>query len=138
MNKKKLNQAGFTLLELLVVMVIIGLLIGYVAPNYFNQLGKSEVKVTKAQVNALSKALDAYRLDNGHYPSQDAGLNALNTQPADETNWHGPYLQKNIPPDPWGHNYIYRIPGDKTDYDLFSYGKDGKSGGIGEDADIYN
>ena len=138
MNKKKLNQAGFTLLELLVVMVILGLLIGYVAPNYFNQLGKSEVKVAKAQVNALAKALDAYRLDNGHYPSQDAGLNALNTQPIDEPNWHGPYLQKNIPLDPWGHTYIYRIPGDKSEYDLFSYGKDGKSSGANEDADIYN
>ena len=113
------NQKGFTLLELLVVMVIIGLLVSYVAPNYFAQLGKSEVKVAKAQINAITKALDSYRLDNGHYPSQESGINALNVAPPDESNWKGPYLQKNVPLDPWGHPYVYRIPGEKNDYDLF-------------------
>jgi general secretion pathway protein G len=132
------NQKGFTLLELLVVMVIIGLLVSYVAPNYFAQLGKSEVKVAKAQINAITKALDSYRLDNGHYPSQESGVNALNIAPPNEPNWKGPYLQKNIPLDPWGQPYIYRIPGEKNEYDLFSYGKDGKSGGNNDDADIYN
>jgi general secretion pathway protein G len=135
-NKK--NHKGFTLLELLVVMVIIGLLVSYVAPNYFSQLGKSEVKVARAQISALTKALDAYRLDVGHYPPQEIGLNALNTAFPEELNWRGPYLQKAIPQDPWGNNYIYQIPGSKNDYDLFSYGKDGKPGGISDNADIYN
>ena len=134
----KNNHKGFTLLELLVVMVIIGLLVSYVAPNYFSQLGKSEVKVAKAQINALTKALDAYRLDVGHYPPQEIGLAALNTPFPEELNWRGPYLQKTIPQDPWGNNYIYQIPGSKNEYDLFSYGKDGKPGGISDNADIYN
>lgn len=132
------RQVGFTLLELLVVMVIIGLLVGYVAPKYFAQLGKSEVKATRAQIGAISKALDVYRLDTGHYPSQEAGLNALNTAPANEPKWQGPYLQKAVPLDSWGQPYIYRIPGEKNDYDLFSYGKDGKPGGTDDNADIYN
>jgi general secretion pathway protein G len=132
------RQVGFTLLELLVVMVIIGLLVGYVAPKYFAQLGKSEVKAVRAQIGAISKALDVYRLDTGHYPSQEAGLNALNTAPANEPKWQGPYLQKAVPLDSWGQPYIYRIPGEKNDYDLFSYGKDGKPGGTDDNADIYN
>lgn len=132
------RQVGFTLLELLVVMVIIGLLVGYVAPKYFAQLGKSEVKAARAQIGAISKALDVYRLDTGHYPTQEAGLNALNTAPANETKWQGPYLQKAVPLDSWGQPYVYRIPGEKNDYDLFSYGKDGKPGGTDDNADIYN
>ncbi len=129
---------GFTLLELLVVMVIIGLLVGYVAPKYFAQLGKSEVKAARAQINSLSKALDLYRLDTGHYPTQDEGLNALNTAPSNEPKWQGPYLQKEVPLDPWGKAYVYRIPGEKNEYDLFSYGKDNKPGGTEDNADIYN
>lgn len=138
--KKSPNGAsrGFTLLELLVVMVIIGLLVGYVAPRYFSQLGKSEVKAAKAQINALEKALDVYRLDNGHYPGTDLGLAALVAQPANETRWAGPYLSKGVPPDPWGNPYVYRVPGERGDFDLISYGKDGKPGGNGEDADIRN
>ena len=132
------HQAGFTLLELLVVMVIIGLLVGYVAPQYFSQLGKSEVKAARAQVAAIGKALDIYRLDNGHYPSQEQGLNALVERPADDKNWAGPYLAKAVPPDPWGNSYIYKVPGEHGDYDVISYGKDGKPGGSGEDADIRN
>lgn len=135
---RTLREAGFTLLELLVVMVIIGLLVGYVGPKYFAQLGKSEVKAAKAQLSAISKALDVYRLDTGHYPNQEMGLNALNAAPANEPKWQGPYLQKAVPVDPWGQPYNYRIPGEKSDYDLFSFGKDGKAGGTGEDADIYN
>jgi len=95
--KKQVRQQGFTLLELLVVMVIIGLLAGYVGPKYFAQIGKSEVKTAKAQLDSLSKALDQYRLDNGHYPSTENGLEALNTAPADEEKWRGPYLQKKSP-----------------------------------------
>src|SRR3954467_4132909 len=93
---------GFTLLELLVVMVIIGLLAGYVGPRYFAQVGKSEVKVARAQVDPLEKALDQYRLDIGHYPSNEQGLASLNTAPANEPKWAGPYLKKPVPLDPWG------------------------------------
>ncbi len=128
--------AGFTLLELLVVMVIIGLLAGYVAPRYFAQIGKSEVKTAKAQVDALEKALDQYRLDTGHYPTTEQGLAALFTRPANEPKWDGPYLRKQVPPDPWGKPYVYRQPGEHGDYDLLSYGKDGQPGGSGEAADI--
>lgn len=130
---------GFTLLELLVVMVIIGLLAGYVGPKYFAQVGKSEIKVAKSQMVALEKALDQYRLDTGHYPTSDEGLAALNAKPANETKWDGPYLKKNVPPDPWGNPYIYKIPGEHgSEFDLYSYGKDGQPGGEGEAADIYN
>jgi len=132
------RNAGFTLLELLVVMVIIGLLVGYVGPKYFAQLGKSEVKAAKQQIAGLGKALDIYRLDTGHYPQQDIGLQALETAPANETKWRGPYIEKAVPLDPWGQAYVYKIPGEHSEYDLFSYGKDGKPGGTGEDADISN
>ena len=129
---------GFTLLELLVVMVIIGLLVGYVAPRYFSQIGKSEVKAARAQIDALGKALDMYRLDTGHYPPADIGLNALVQAPSGETRWAGPYLSKGVPNDPWGNPYQYRIPGTAGDFDLLSTGKDGKPGGSNEDADISN
>ncbi|BAK77919.1 type II secretion system protein G [Pseudogulbenkiania sp. NH8B] len=131
-------ERGFTLLELLVVMVIIGLLAGYVAPRYFAQVGKAEVKTARAQIDALEKALDQYRLDTGHYPSSEQGLNALYTRPSDEPKWEGPYLKKGVPLDPWGTAYQYRKPGEHGEYDLFSYGKDGQAGGSGEDADIGN
>ena len=129
---------GFTLLELLVVIVIIGVLAGYVAPRYFAQVGKSEVQVARAQIDALDKALDQYRLDTRRYPTGEQGLEALVTRPANEPNWNGPYLKKAIPNDPWGRPYVYRLPGQKGDYDLISYGRDGKPGGAGEDADIVN
>lgn len=127
---------GFTLLELLVVMVIIGLLAGYVGPRYFSQIGKSEVKAAKAQIDALEKALDQYRLDTGHYPRQEHGLAALRTRPVSEPKWDGPYLKKDVPPDPWGNPYVYRFPGMHGDFDLISFGKDGKPGGDGEGADV--
>jgi general secretion pathway protein G len=129
---------GFTLLELLVVVAIIGLLAGYVAPRYFGQVGKSEVSAAKAQLDALEKSLDQYRLDTGHYPSNELGLNALVQKPPNEPKWSGPYLRKAVPSDPWGKPYIYKIPGEKGDYDLLSYGKDGQPGGTGEDADLTN
>ncbi|MBW9336786.1 type II secretion system protein GspG [Herbaspirillum sp. RU 5E] len=132
------RQKGFTLLELLVVMVIIGLLAGYVAPRYFAQIGKSETKAARAQIDAFEKALEVYRLDTGHYPSTEQGLEALGKQPAGESRWQGPYLKKAVPPDPWQHPYVYRYPGEHGDYDILSYGRDGKPGGEGEDADIVN
>jgi general secretion pathway protein G len=132
MNKSK----GFTLLELLVVIVIVGLLAGYVAPRYFSQVGKSEVQVARAQIDSLEKALDQYRLDTRHYPNAEQGLDALVNKPSNEANWSGPYLKKAVPADPWGRAYVYRTPGTKGEFDLFSLGRDGKPGGSGEDADI--
>lgn len=127
---------GFTLLELLVVMVIIGLLAGYVGPKLFAQIGKSEAKVTRAQIDALQKALDQYRIDIGRYPSSEQGLAALVQRPADEPRWTGPYLAKAVPADPWGRPYLYTSPGSHGDYDLQSLGKDGQPGGDGDDADL--
>src|SRR4051812_15654576 len=129
---------GFTLLELLVVVVIIGVLAGFVAPRYFGQVGKSEVNVAKAQIDALEKALDQYRLDTGHYPSTELGLKALVEKPASEPKWSGPYLRKDVPADPWGKPYVYKMPGERGDFDLLSYGKDGQPGGTGEAADLKN
>jgi general secretion pathway protein G len=129
---------GFTLLELLVVLVILGLLVGYVAPRYFGQIGKSEAKVARAQIDALEKALDTYRLDLGRYPTTEQGLAVLVTAPGNEPKWQGPYLKKAVPMDPWGQPYQYKSPGEHGEYDLMSLGKDGKPGGTGEDADITN
>lgn len=130
------RAGGFTLLELLVVIVIIGLLAGYVAPRYFSQVGKSEVQVARAQIDALEKALDQYRLDTRRYPTTEQGLNALVTRPGNDQNWSGPYLKKAVPPDPWGRPYVYRAPGAKGEFDLLSLGHDGKPGGTGQDADL--
>jgi general secretion pathway protein G len=129
---------GFTLLELLVVMVIIGLLVGYVGPMYFKQIGKSEIKTARAQLDSFGKALDQYRLDTGHFPTTENGLAALIDKPANEKKWDGPYLKKNVPPDPWGNPYLYQRPGEHGEYDIVSLGKDGQPGGAGEDADIGN
>lgn len=128
---------GFTLLELLVVVVIIGLLAGVVGPNLFKHVGQSEVTTAKAQMSMLTKALDAYRLENGHYPAQDAGLKALTRAPANEPRWRGPYLRDEVPLDPWGNAYQYRFPGTPPhDFEVLSMGRDGRPGGTGDDADI--
>ena len=135
-NSSSPASRGFTLLELLVVIAIIGLLVGYVAPRYFSQVGKSEVQVARAQIDALEKALDQYRLDTRRYPTAEQGLAALITRPANEANWSGPYLKRAVPNDPWGQPYVYRTPGRNGEFDILSYGRDGKPGGAGEDADI--
>jgi general secretion pathway protein G len=130
---------GFTLLELLVVLVVLGLLVSIVGPRYFNQLGKSEGKAAQAQIASIAKALDMYRIDMGRYPSTEQGLAALSAAPANEPRWHGPYLQKAVPNDPWGRPYTYKSPGDTGEFDLLSLGKDGAAGGTDENADInYN
>ncbi|HNK17507.1 MAG TPA: type II secretion system major pseudopilin GspG [Piscinibacter sp.] len=129
-------ERGFTLLELLVVMVIIGLLAGIVAPQYFAQIGKSNAKVARAQIESFGQALDQYRLDVGQYPTTEQGLLALRTAPQQVVRWQGPYLKRDIPEDPWGHAYIYRRPGQHGDYDLVSLGADGQPGGEGENADV--
>jgi general secretion pathway protein G len=129
-------SSGFTLLELLVVIVIIGLLAGLVAPRYFDQVGKSNTKIARAQIDSLEKALDQYRLDVGTYPTTEQGLTALNTRPQNLERWAGPYLKKNVPLDPWGGRYVYKAPGDHGEYDLTSLGSDGQPGGTGEAADV--
>jgi general secretion pathway protein G len=135
-GSRRLQARGFTLLELLVVMVIIGLLAGIVAPQYFAQLGKSNTKVARAQIEAFGQALDQYRLDNGQYPTTELGLGALRAAPPQSTRWQGPYLKRDIPADPWGRPYQYRAPGQHGDYDLVSLGSDGQPGGDGEASDV--
>jgi len=136
---KTTKHSGFTLLELLVVMVIIGLLAGIVAPRYFSQVGKSRVKAARAQIDSLDKALEQLRIDTGRLPSTEEGLAALNSAPPGMTNWEGPYMKRAVPPDPWGHPYVYVQPGThQNDFDLESYGRDGQPGGTEEDADLGN
>lgn len=129
---------GFTLLELLVVIVVIGLLTGLVAPRYFEQVGKSNTKIARAQIDSFEKALDQYRLDVGAYPSSEHGLQALFVRPDNVDKWQGPYLKKPAPPDPWGRPYRYKYPGERGDYDLISFGADGQAGGVGENIDVSN
>ena len=129
--------SGFTLIELLIVMVIIGLLAAFIVPKLIGKVGKSKQTAAKAQIELISTAIDVYRLDTGKYPSQDTGLQSLNTKPDDVQNWDGPYMKKNkIPKDPWGAEYIYNYPGTHGDYDLVSYGADGSEGGSGDNKDI--
>ena len=132
----RLSRAGFTLLELLVVLVILGLLASFVGPRYFDQLGRSNAKVARAQIDALEKALEHYRLDTGRYPTNEQGLVALTEKPADETRWAGPYLKKAVPADPWGRAYAYRVAAGPNGFEILSLGADGKPGGEGENADI--
>ncbi|MES2069876.1 MAG: type II secretion system major pseudopilin GspG [Pseudomonadota bacterium] len=134
----KIKQRGFTLLELLVVVVIIGLLASYVGPKYFGQIGKSKTQTAKAQIDSFDKALESYRIDVGHYPTTAQGLSALQASPAGEGLWQGPYLKKTVPLDPWGNVYVYRSPGTDPahEFELISYGRDGQLGGAGEDADV--
>ncbi len=138
----KQKSKGFTLLELLVVLLIIGMLAAFVAPKYFGEISKSQTQVAAAQIEALGQALDQFRIDTGHYPSQTEGLAALYAPPgtASEPKWNGPYLKKAVPADPWGNAYVYNIPSatQGKDYDLISYGSDGQAGGTGDAADITN
>lgn len=127
---------GFTLMELLVVVVIVGLLVALVAPRYFQQIGRSERTAAANQVDALSKAIDTYRLDMGRFPRQEDGLQVLVERPEGESRWNGPYLRGSVPLDPWGNPYVYRFPSERSDYEVISYGKDGRPGGEGEDADV--
>ncbi len=136
-KQKKGDIRGFTLMELLIVMVILGLLAALVGPRLFGKVGKAKIKAAKAQITLLETALDEFRLDVGRYPTTEEGLKALVEKPTDAPGWDGPYLKKNkVPLDPWGHPYHYKCPGDHGDYDLYSLGRDGEPGGQGEDADV--
>ncbi len=132
------KAGGFTLLELLVVLVILGLLATLVGPRLFANISKSETKVARAQIAALETALENYRVDVGSLPSSELGLSALEKAPPNETKWAGPYLKKALPVDPWGKPYQYRSPGEKFEFDIFTLGKDAKAGGTGNDEDVYN
>jgi general secretion pathway protein G len=136
--KKKVQrrERGFTLVEILVVIIIIGLLAALVGPKLFGKVSMAKLKATKAQIELFGTALDAFRLDVGRYPTSEEGLKALREKPSATENWLGPYLPKEIPTDPWGKAYIYRSPGEHGDYDLISYGLDGTEGGEGENQDV--
>src|SRR5918996_1982074 len=134
---------GFTLIEILVVIAVISVLAALVAPNVFRHVGTAKDAAARSQIEMLGAALDAYRLDNGRYPTAAQGLDALWTEPAAEprpTNWRGPYLRKAVPLDPWNNAYVFLSPGEvnRQGYDLLSLGADGQPGGEGEDADIVN
>jgi general secretion pathway protein G len=135
MNDRK-RQRGFTLIELLVVLTILAMLAALVVPRVFRNLEKAKVNTAKAQIAAFESALGSYRLDVGSFPSTDMGLQALRTRPTGVDNWDGPYVPKEIPLDPWGHPYVYRCPSEHGDYEIISYGADGREGGEGLDADI--
>lgn len=131
------NSCGFSLIELLVVIIILGLLAGLVGPRLFGRVGQSKLAAARAQIELFSAALDQYRLDVGSYPASAAGLEAL-VRNSNVPNWTGPYLKKNaVPADPWGKPYQYKCcPGDHGDFDIWSLGADGAPGGDGENADV--
>ena len=133
-------QAGFTLLEVLVVLVILGLLAAVVAgPQIFKYLGTAKSEAAKVQVQQISSALDLYRLEVGRYPTQEENLTALIEAPSGVNKWNGPYLKKKEAiVDPWGREFLYRIPGQHGDYDLSTFGADNAQGGNGEEQDITN
>jgi general secretion pathway protein G len=133
---KTKRQRGFTLIELLVVLAILAMLAALVVPRVFKNLDKAKVDTAKAQIAALESALGSYRLDVGSFPTTDQGLQALRTRPVGVENWDGPYLPKDIPLDPWKHPYAYRCPSEHGDYEIISYGADGREGGEGVDKDI--
>lgn len=136
--KHRKRQQGFTLIELLVVLTILAMLAALVVPRVFHNLEKAKVNTAKAQIAAFESAIGSYRLDVGSFPTTDMGLQALRVRPNGVDNWDGPYLPKDIPLDPWGHPYVYRSPSEHGDYEIISYGADGREGGEGLDADIVN
>ena len=135
MKRRKKKEKGFSLIELLIVMVIMGLLAALVGPRMFGKVGKSKQNAARSQMALFETALDTYRLDVGKYPSTEQGLQALRTKPSDEEKWDGPYLPKSVPKDPWGHPYIHRRT-DNGEVEMISLGANGTEGGEGEDKDI--
>jgi general secretion pathway protein G len=135
-EKVRRRECGFTLIEILIVIIIIGLLAALVGPKLFGKVSAAKLKAAKAQIELFGTALDAFRLDVGRYPTTEEGLKALRERPSGVTGWQGPYLPKEIPADPWSRTYVYKSPGDHGDYDLISYGLDGVEGGEAENQDV--
>jgi general secretion pathway protein G len=137
-HRDRNQQAGITLLELLVVMVIIALFATLVGTRLWKNVASAKTTTAKAQIETFENAIEQFRLDVGRLPTQEEGLQALRVRPpsVDTSKWNGPYLQKEIPPDPWGNAYVYRMPGQHGEFDVLSYGRDGREGGEGEDADV--
>ena len=133
---RRRRERGFTLIEILIVVIIIGLLASLVGPKLFSKVSGAKQKAAKAQIELFGTALDAFRLDTGRYPTSEEGLKALRERPSGADAWQGPYLPKEIPLDPWGKLYVYKSPGDHGEYDLISFGLDGVEGGEGENQDI--
>ena len=124
------GEAGFTLVEMLVVITIIGLIMGLVGPRVLSYLSESKVKAAKIQIESLSAAMDLFYLDNGRYPAASEGLTALVQRPSSASQWSGPYLKTSVvPADPWGHPYLYKVPGDHGPYEIASFGSSGPDGG---------
>lgn len=138
MTDREHRESGFTLIELMIVLFILGLLAALVAPRLMGRVGKAKQKTAQAQIQLLATALDLFYLDVGRYPTSDEGLKALRDKPENFPSWGGPYLDKQIPRDPWGRDYLYKSPGEHGPYDLYSLGADGAPGGEGEDQDITN
>jgi len=130
------GERGFTLVELLVVMVILGLLAALVVPSYLGRERKARAQAAKTQIELLGTALDTFRLDVGRYPTSQEGLAALRAAPGGLARWDGPYLKKDVPLDPWGRAYVYESPGQHGEYDLYTYGADGAPGGEGDARDV--
>ncbi len=132
------RQSGFTLMELLVVLAILGLLMSLVGPTVLNQLGGAKTKTAGIQIKELEQSLEMYKLDVGRFPSSNEGLQALVQKPSGVTGWNGPYLKGDVPMDPWGRAYNYKYPGERGELDIFTYGQNGQPGGDGEDSDVGN
>ena len=136
-NERKRGQAGVTLIEMLVVVTIIGLFVALVGPKLWSNVDKAKITQARAQIENFMGALGTYKLDNGNFPTTEQGLAALRVKPGDADNWNGPYMPKDVPKDPWNHDYVYKFPGDHGDEpDIISYGADGQPGGDGINADI--
>lgn len=132
------RSLGFTLMELLVVLAILGLLMSLVGPQVLNQLGGAKTKTAGIQIKDLEQALEMYKLDVGRFPSNSEGLSALVRKPGSVTGWNGPYLKSDVPVDPWNNEYHYKYPGEHGELDIYSYGQNGTPGGEGEDSDVGN
>jgi general secretion pathway protein G len=138
LTEKKRREGGFTLIELMIVLFILGLLAALVAPRLMGRVGKAKQKTAQAQIQLLATSLDLFHLDVGRYPTTEEGLKSLRDRPESSSSWGGPYLDKAVPNDPWGRPYNYKFPGDHGPYDLYTFGADGVEGGDGENADIGN
>ena len=135
-HRRRRRDGGFTFLELLVVITILGIIAAIVAPRFIGRVGPARLKAAKTQIAMFETALDTFKLDTGRYPTTEEGLKSLREKPSGVENWQGPYLPKELPADPWGRPYVYKCPGDHEEYDILSHGLDGVEGGDGENQDV--